>query len=372
MTDKKINVIISPVIYVKKKFAGLIFAFTILFSLCSCNTNILKTKEPSDKIKQTEVLLDTEYDTCPDFKIFNDTFKEEFTVPGLFEGVIPQGICCDDDKGTVVISGYYEDEAFPSVVTVTDKETGKFIKSVSLKNADGSPFFGHAGGIAYSDGYFYITTLGEAFIFSGSDLYNSDNYGSITFTNNFKLNTSGSFCNISGGTLWAGDFVENSKKAHEDAKVTTLSSGESFYAYCEGYKLTDGLPSTENLNSENTGYIPDYLMAIPDEVQGITVTPSGMFIFTTSYGRRNNSEIRIYRDILAGKKISAEKIDGKDVELIACSENFLKDKITAPPMAEGIDCSDGSIWIVFESGAAKYRSHGGKYPVDSVFSFKYD
>ena len=44
----------------------------------------------------------------------------------------------------------------------------------------------------------------------------------------------------------------------------TLDSGETFYAYCEGYKLENGLPSQEKINSDGTGYIPDYFLAIPD------------------------------------------------------------------------------------------------------------
>jgi len=36
-------------------------------------------------------------------------------------------------------------------------------------------------------------------------------------------------------------------------------------------------------------------------------------------------------------------------------------------MSEGIESVNGTIFVLFESGAAKYRQGGGKYPVDTLF-----
>lgn len=356
-----------------KKITGLVLCAVAVLSLASCKSaSVLKTKEVTNKLKQTSVILENGIPQCEEYEYFNTKFKKDFTVPGLFEGFIPQGICVDADKDNVIISGYFENGEYPSMLTVTDKKTGKLIKYVSLCDCDGKDFFGHAGGVAYSDGYFYVTTGFEAFIISAKTLYGAENGDTVSFESNFKLNTKGSFCNISNGIFWTGTFTENSEEEHKNAKVTTLSNGESLYSYCEGYKLEDGLPNVNNLNPEKNGYIPDFYIAVPDEVQGITVTPTGTFIFSTSYGRKSNSKLIFYDDILSGKKISAEKIDGYDIDLIACSGDKIKKEIELPPMSQGIDYKNGILYVLFESGASKYRSHGGKYPADSVYTFKFD
>ena len=45
----------------------------------------------------------------------------------------------------------------------------------------------------------------------------------------------------------------------------------------------------------------------------------------------------------------------------------MKTSYTAPPMSQGIESVNGTIFLLFESGASKYRSGGGKYPVDTLF-----
>ena len=153
----------------------------------------------------------------------------------------------------------------------------------------------------------------------------------------------------------------------EAKKITTLTSGETFYAYCEGYALKDGLPDIKKINSENNGYIPDYMLAIPEQVQGMCFTHSGKLIFSTSYGRKNNSKNYVYEDVLLSERVGFYTIDGTEIDLLACGSDLLSKTIVAPPMAEGIVQVDSSQYIIFESGAEKYRNHRGKYPTDTAF-----
>lgn len=357
------------VIIMKNIFLKIISLFLTITLLCSCsNTKVIKTKEITDKITQSAVVTETDIKEIEEYKKFFKDFKENFIIPGLFEGIIPQGICYINELEAFVVSGYYEDGLYPSMLMLINAQSGKFSKAFPLKNVDGEDYYGHAGGLTSSDNYIYVTSDDTCYITKVDSLKELKNGAVLQFESNFKLNTFGSFACYNDGVLWTGDFIESSDKGREKArKITTLGSGETFYAYCEGYILKDGLPDVKKINSETTGYIPDHILAIPEQVQGMSFTLSGKIIFSTSYGRKNNSKIYVYNDILLSERIGTYKIDETEIDLLACSSDLLKETIIAPPMAEGISQGENGQYIIFESGAEKYRNHRGKYPTDTAF-----
>ena len=131
--------------------------------------------------------------------------------------------------------------------------------------------------------------------------------------------------------------------------------------------LKDGLPKIEKINSTHDGYVPDIMLAIPEQVQGMTRTLTGGFIFSTSYGRKNNSVIKVFNDVTEGDKVGTVTVDGNEIDLFVCDELEMKNSYVAPPMSQGIESVNGTIFLLFESGASKYRSGGGKNPVDTLF-----
>ena len=348
------------------KITSLLLAIVFL---CSCgNTKVLRTKELTDKITQTTVVTKTNITEIEDYKNFFKEFKNSFTIPGLFEGIIPQGFCYIGELDAYGISGYYEDGLYPSMLMLVDAKTGKFAKAFPLQNVDGNGYFGHAGGLSASEDYIYITSESTCYICEIDNLKSLKNGEPLKFQSNFKLNTFGSFACFNDGILWTGDFIESSDKGRESSrKITTLGSGETFYAYCEGYVLKDGNPDVKKVNSDTTGYIPDYLLAIPEQVQGMCFTYSGKIIFSTSYGRKNNSRIYVYDDVFLTERVGTHKIEETEIDILACSSDLLTETIIAPPMAEGITQGENGQYIIFESGAEKYRNHRGKYPTDTAF-----
>ncbi len=344
---------------------ALILSAAALISFTACG-EVTRTKEIKAELTQTEVILKSTADEEEAFSDFMQKFMPGFTVPGLLEGVIPQGICFDEENSLFIISGYYENGEFNSVLmTVTDK--GIFKGYYPLLNTDGTVYNAHAGGIGCSESTVFLTSDGECRTFDKS-LLASASGTEIKFESDFKITTKGSFANVSNGVLWIGDFIESKQSEREKSQsVTTLESGETFYALCEGYILKDGLPDVAKINSEANGYIPDYYIAVPEQVQGMTVTLAGDYIFSTSYGRKNNSVIYVFGDILDTEKATAVTVDGKNVDVYACSSDSLKKTYTAPPMAEGAVTASEKVYLLFESGAAKYRSHGGKFPTDKIY-----
>ena len=348
------------------KIISLLIAVVLLTS-CG-NTKVLRTKEITDKITQTAVVTKTNITETEDYKNFFKEFKADFTIPGLLEGIIPQGICYIGELDAFAISGYYEDGLYPSMIMLVDEDSGKFIKAFPLQNVDGNDYFGHAGGLTASEDYIYITSEDTCYICEIDSLKHLKNGEVLKFRSNFKLNTFGSFACYNDGILWTGDFIESSDKGREiSRKITTLGSGETFYAYCEGYILKNGLPDIKKINSETNGYIPDYLLAIPEQVQGMSFTRSGKLVFSTSYGRKNDSKLYVFDDVFLTERVGIYKIEETEIDILACSSDLLKETIIAPPMAEGITESENGQYIIFESGAEKYRNHRGKYTTDTAF-----
>ena len=343
--------------------------FLALITLCSCTgTSVVRTKDITNNITQTPIIKKTNITEIEEYGTFFNNFSQSFIVPGLYEGIIPQGICFDETTGYLLISGYFEDALYPSMIMCVDQKTGKFVSAHPLSNTEGEPYYGHAGGIASSQNTVYLTTDSECYTFSSSVLKETKNSEEIRFTGKFKLNTRGSFACIHNNILWTGDFIESDDKERKKVtEVTTLNNGETFYAYCEGYILEDGLPSVKKINSASNGYIPDYYLAIPEQVQGMAFTKTDKIVFSTSYGRKNDSIIYIYDDILITEKSATKRIDGKNIDLYACNNEMLIKEITAPPMAEGLAIHYDGIYLIFESGAEKYRNHRGKNPVENAY-----
>lgn len=354
----------------KRIFLSIISLLLVVSMLSSCSgKKILKTKDIVDNISATNVVLYDFVSENEEFTEFSKMFTSSYTTPGLYEGIIPQGLCYNFDMDWIIISGYYEDKAFPSMLMILDAKTGSLVKSVKLQNVDGSMYYGHAGGIASSGNYIFVTSDYAARTIAVSALEKAKDGDTVQFVGDFKINTKGSFANVYSEILWIGDFVESANSERSKAQtVTTIDSGETFYAYCEGYNLKEGLPQIEKINSTKDGYVPDIMLAIPEQTQGMTRTLSGGFIFSISYGRKNDSVIKVFNDVTEGDNVGYVTIDGQDIPLYACDELETVIEYTAPPMSQGIESVNGTIFVLFESGASKYRSGGGKYPIDTLYS----
>ncbi|HZK21001.1 MAG TPA: hypothetical protein VFC76_01870 [Oscillospiraceae bacterium] len=350
----------------KQKLLFLTALLLIISVFSGCSSKVVKGGSISNNLTQTKVVLSELPEDVAEFSEFFKIAKPVFYTPGLFEGFIPQGLCYSLEKEIVIISGYYPKGEHPSALAVIDNTTGELIKSVGLIGTNGEAYFGHAGGVACSENTIFITSGGNAYYISLSALNNAENNSDIRFEGSFKLLTAGSFANCENGVLWTGDFVEDKKSEKEKAKhITTLPNGETLYAWCEGYKLIKGMPD-EGRKNEEGGFVPDCILSIPLQVQGMTRLTDGRFVFSTSYGRKNNSKILVYEDIFLKEPNETKSIGSFSVPMFCFSNGTLDKEYNAVPMSEGIDNVDGKCFVVFESGANKYRNGGGKYPIDYV------
>ena len=269
-------------------------------------------------------------------KVDTDAFTSDgFEMPGLDSGFVPQGLCYNDSLGVYFISGYTDNGN--SRIYAVDKATGETTEII-LKD-----FTAHAGGIASHGNNVWIASGGNAekggylYHFDAKALVNADSGDEIAYDSKYQTIVKGSFLGCSEDMIWVGEFYTSGG----DYEVNPAHALGKNHAWACGYKIgEDSLELTA-------------IMSVPDEVQGMTVLPDNSVVFSTSYGRYNDSALEIFPDYTKLDCTQVD-IDGKEIPLYNCKKADRNAKIEMPALMQGIEYTGGEICVIYESGARKY------------------
>lgn len=286
---------------------------------------------------------------------------------------IPQGMSYCADTGLVYISAYYKADAVPSVIMALDEERGELVAEYRLYHTDGRPFVSHVGGLAAAEDHLYVSAALDndgsysVAIIPLEDLPTEGSHD-ITVEKTVSLPVSPSFLSYSQGILWVGNFYYPS--ANYDLSTgmnfTTGTADGDFGCYILGFVLEDG--STLG-GAAGISPTPDYTLVAPDRIQGMVYCEDGTVLLSQSYGRRNNSTLLRY-DLALDETENTISVDGSLVPAFLLDSRALREAIIAMPMTEGLTISDdGSILVLFESGAVAYND--GKYRTDHIWSLRF-
>lgn len=347
------------------------FITTIIFALSIYGAPTLTVgTEPSTKLTQTEVVsgkLPIDLQLCE----FNKHSEEDFVIPGLYEGFIPQGIFYDEESDIFLISGYYKDKAQPSRVIVVDGE-GNFVKSVGCISRKGNKAYGHFGGIAVYKDNVYVATTGVTHVLSLSEIMAAEDDGYVIILEELYADTTCSYVNVCDGVLYIGEFTDKTADDIKGATNTYTSKwGEKFYSRCNAFVLDEnGFYGIKADRIDEEGNLtPDFAVTTPFKVQGMTRLPDGSFVFTASSTAITNSRVYKYRDVTKGEPDEIIEVNGVDVPLYYCD---MFDKIGSyrvPAYLEEITLyKDGTVYIITESAAAPYINQS-KNPIDNVLKW---
>ena len=354
--------------YLKKAVSYVLAATLSLFAfaLPKGDAVILPAGETTTALTQSEVVTGS-HARDPQTAAFLKKTEVGFVVPGLAEGLIPQGICYDDAHGVYLISGYYEDDT-PSQICVVNKD-GAFSGSVGVITPGGKRSTGHFGGIAVFGDWVYVANTDNFYVLSLPEILETDE-PFVPAKASFKTclpATSGA--EVANGVLWFSQFTENSGKSVKAAEpVYQTKRGHKLYARADGYVLDADAPFgiRERNLMEGVAY-PDQAIAIPNEVQGMTFTPAGDLVFSCSYGRAMRSFVVVCKDVTVREADETLTLHTVPVPLWHCRLLDRKATLTAPPMLQEVCVgNDGRLCFLSESGAAKYRLDGGLDPFDEV------
>ncbi|MBR2370730.1 MAG: hypothetical protein IKA82_01790 [Clostridia bacterium] len=319
-------------------------------------------------LTQEEVSGDTSFAL---YAVYRRYASEALLIPGLKQYLVPQGMDIWDEKNLLIISGYFSADSVidSSVLMAIDLASGNYVGEYYIKNADGTKNKSHVGGIAITEKDLFISSGNKLHRIPLSALEDAKDHGDVTIIESISVPCNASFCNYSGGVLWVGDFFLKESYPTDEYRHLINRDGEQYYAWCVGYKVDSS--SKNGLAFDlptNDGFAtPDYVLSIQEKIQGFTVLSDKRIVLSQSYGRGNNSRLYFYENVLDTDAHTTVELNGRDIPVWFLDGKCEKDIIIAPPMAEGICEKDGNLYVLYESGADKYRNNGGKYPTDHVW-----
>ena len=283
------------------------------------------------------------------FDQFWQVSEEGALIPGLHQDIVPQGIAYDADNDWFIMSAYMRDKR-PSSLSVIDASNGQLIKSVLLNNDDGTPYVGHAGGVTVSKHNIWVSSGEYLHRLPKDALEQAADNDELAFSDKFLTPTRGSSATYHNGVLWAGEFYASSSPT-DPSHAMVNRDGNTYNAWLAGYELD---PITDlPVNSA----VPSYILSIADSVQGATFTDDYV-ITSQSYNRYADSHLTRYNNPLATAPHTTVMYNGVSVPVW-----FLDNQERAPgnsllhlpAMSEGVIAVGDDVYVLFESGATRYR-----------------
>lgn len=243
-------------------------------------------------------------------QIYDDRYSRGAAVPYLDEDFTPQGLGhwenWDGSGNDLLLVTAYKSGEHSRIYGI-DAGSGDHIGSVDIAEA-------HVGGIAVVGGWAFVPG-------AGSDRVRKYDLGELRtamseagIPNLAQTGTSqevpaASFLGTDGDTLYSGKFNETGR------------------GYMHGYTVASDGTLTRGTRYE-----------VPKKTQGMTVA-GGEFIYSTSYGRTNRSNIYTVDE-------GATDIDPS----ARCYR--------APSMSEGVVDHGGRLYVLYESGSSKFTDPG--------------
>lgn len=325
------------------------------------------------------------------YKEFFEVATEFAQTPGLNENIAPQGIDVCDATGYVYISGYFktadlnpyvEDGTNPTTITVLDK-TGKFVAEYVMWNEDGTPLTSHMGGVAVSDDTLFFSYNQETKADGGkayrvatiplADLSTSGHCDVVVPADRiYYLPIQPSYLNYSDGVLWVGNFYNaNSSYPAPDGLGTQVVNGTTYGSYLLGYEIQSGSDLTKKYGSHAFA-MPDSMYLLYDkQYQGGAVLSDGTLVLSRSYGRNNDSYVRIFDLNSTTADTTTVTLDGQEYNNVKAFSSALK-SIKNIPLSEGACLNPSSetgrdVLVLYEAGSYLYDD--GKVGSDYIWSF---
>ena len=177
------------------------------------------------------------------------------------------------------------------------------------------------------------------------------------FEEEIPVAVNASYCSYADGVLWVGEFQYGSDYPTDASHRVSTKDGLQRAWTC-GYRM----------DAEQDFSKPDYILSVTERIQGIT-TVDGKIYLSQSYGRRADSLIFKYENVLTREADSAVEIAGESVPMWFLDSGCREDALLSPPMSECLCAVDGDIYVLFESAAQPYidpSSHSAN-PMDRVF-----
>lgn len=347
--------------------------------------------------EQIGVCTDTDKSGYSSFESYLEVAEPFALTPGFKELLVSQGMDQHEGTGNIYMSGYFKrdqdnpfaDSGNPSAIAVMNSE-GELIGEYVMRNADGSVFTSHMGGVAVSDDTIYVSASqkkdsdGNVTYWIAAislDKLEAEGHHEVTVDKLYQVPVQPSYMNYSNGTLWIGNFFLRSNDSYQApvtiGEVDAVKDRTSFGGYILGYDLSgQGSARLETEGGECAMPDADKVFATTDRIQGMTRLADGRIVLSQSYGRKNNSALMVYDPAKA--ETATISIAGAEYTCVMLEKKTCQEySYTMMPMSEGITVkTDGNgleVLVLYESGAVLYSGDGtydsnaGVYRTDYIW-----
>lgn len=263
-------------------------------------------------------------------------------IPGIMEGIIPQGICFIAEKDIILITGYHKGGA-SSVIFMVDRDDQKLVKSVLLVNEAGMPFDGHVGGIASDGGNVWIASERSVYTFTYEELEMVPNMGTVKIVEEIRCSVKADYICYTDSYLLVGEYNYAPFYRTDSSHTVSTDTGEKYSALVVGYSLNEEGTIIESA---------EFAVGVPDKVQGIAIRNDGSIIVSSSFWCFEDSTLMCYSGVEAGN--TSIILAGKEVPIYYLNDQCLLWKLCMPSMSEGIALVDDNCYILFENAALLY------------------
>lgn len=279
----------------------------------------------------------------------------EFETPGLKTGFVPQDLAYVESANAWLFSGYDGSDGPSPIWRVNADGTSTYM---TVLEPDGTIYHGHGGGMTVSDKFAYLTCENGYFVLPLSELLQDGDDIQAKAVDFVDVGFTPAFINMQDGVLYTGVFYyEGPYSTPEKMHLTSPDGTQNhaiMYAYAEDKSAKYGIAK-----------YPFAVYSIPDKVQGVAVTLSNQFIFSTSWGVADSVLPRYALNDL--QPDGTYNVGGQNIDLFFMDGRNYEGFIKAPPMMEGIVLHDGRIWLSNESACNKYF-FGKFYDGGTIFS----
>ena len=219
------------------------------------------------------------------YRELSDGLHASVIIPGLDDGWVPQGIAWISHD-CIAVGLHHERKALPSRVAVMELGSTAMARTHPLAEVDGTPYVGHAGGVAVHGGALWISSGRKLRGLPLEMLLRARGGEALRFDRAFGVHARGSFTCADGERLWVGEFTWNGAYrpfAHEPCPGTPRRG-----AWVAAYRVLNGrVPPTRSYVVEGERvHAPEAVVFIPDGVQGMVRIDGMMVLHARSlYGR---------------------------------------------------------------------------------------
>ena len=171
--------------------------------------------------------------------------EKAFTIPGLSQNMIPQGLDYVDGRDVYLVGGYQKDGS-PSRIYKVNSRTGKTEGYVILGDSEGNGLSPHAGGLAVHDEYLFVAGDEDSsiYIYNLEDVLTAGKGETVKMVDKFETRYPGGSVNVACLTftedkLIVAEFYRVPNYVTDKSHWITTPAGDENHAFAVAFPLGD-------------------------------------------------------------------------------------------------------------------------------------